>query len=125
MNKSLIHIASSIALISVLFSGAVFADNTKASDDAKTVGQKAGEAVHAVGEAGKEVGHKVVETARVSAKKERWQCLTAMERCWDMCPIISHMKHFILLKKNIMQISIINLQNTKIIELCCKGLHHT
>jgi len=56
-------------VITVVLSGMLIltnavAEDKPASEQAKTVGQKAGEAVHEVGEAGKEVGQKVVEVAR-------------------------------------------------------------
>jgi hypothetical protein len=57
-----------IALVfaSLLASTVLHAEDkdSKVSAEAKTVGQKAGEAAHEVGEAGKEVGQKVVEVAR-------------------------------------------------------------
>lgn len=60
MNRFPIH----LILISMLAAGVVLADDNKASDAAKTIGHKTGEAVHEVGKAGKEVGKKVVEVAR-------------------------------------------------------------
>jgi len=57
-----IWVASS--MVSMLLVQPTQADERKADETAKHVGQKTGEAVHEVAEAGKEVGQKVVEVAR-------------------------------------------------------------
>ena len=61
MKKFLVGIT---LVTSMLATGTTFADGSKVSHEAKTVGRKAGEAVHEVGKAGKEVGQKVVKVAR-------------------------------------------------------------
>lgn len=54
---------SSIALL-LTISAPSRAEDSTLKQDAKTVGQQTGDAVHKIGETGKEVGKKVVETAR-------------------------------------------------------------
>jgi len=64
MSAKKFQVLISTFLLNCLLIASGHADDSAASDKAKTVGQKAGEAVREVGEAGKEVGHKVAETAR-------------------------------------------------------------
>jgi hypothetical protein len=58
------HVSLSALLLALLSSATALAEESTLKEGAKQIGQETGEVVHKIGEGGKEVGEKVVETAR-------------------------------------------------------------